>query len=316
VAAALWLLPSDAYIFLPDKAKAVEPLVHVQGEKDRPGPGGIYLVDVLVRRANLLERLIPRIHDGSTLVPRSQFDVPGVSQKEREQADLEEMVRSQDIGAAVALRALGYAVKAVANGVLVETVIDGTPAVGKLKPGDVITAVNGRKVTSLVGLRKALAARPPGADVTLTVRDGDDLRRVRLRTVADPDRPRRPFIGIGVGQAASIRLPVRVRVNTGDIGGPSAGLAFALDIVDELGRDVDRGHRVAATGQLQLDGTVLDVGGLKQKTIGARQSGMEVMLVPVGNAAEARRYAGGLKVFPVRTFDQALRVLATLPRQS
>jgi PDZ domain-containing protein len=113
-----------------------------------------------------------------------------------------------------------------------------------------------------------------------------------------------------------ISLPVPVRIDLGQVGGPSAGLAFALDVVEELGHDIDRGHKVAASGELSLDGAVGPVGGLKQKTIGARRAGVDVFLVPVGeNAEEARRYAGSMEVVPVKSFRQALRVLATLPEQ-
>src|SRR5207249_8157765 len=102
-AAVLWLVPSNDYIFLPDRARAVAPLVRVPGGKPQHGPGGIYLVDVLVRRASLLEQLAPSIRDGSTLVPKSAIESPGENQSQREQADLQAMSRSQATGAAVAL---------------------------------------------------------------------------------------------------------------------------------------------------------------------------------------------------------------------
>ena len=105
-------------------------------------------------------------------------------------------------------------------------------------------------------------------------------------------------------------------IDLGGVGGPSAGLAFALDIVEELRGDVDRGLKVAATGEIELDGHVAPIGGVKQKVIGARRSGADVFLVPAGdNAEEARRHAGDLRVIPVESFRQALRALATLPRK-
>ena len=104
---------------------------------------------------------------------------------------------------------------------------------------------------------------------------------------------------------------MKVRIDAGSIGGPSAGLAFALDIVDESGHDVDDGRRVVVTGALALDGSVEPIGGVEQKTVAARQAHADLFIVPQGNVAEARRYAGGLRVLPVSTFKQALSVLAS-----
>ncbi len=110
-----------------------------------------------------------------------------------------------------------------------------------------------------------------------------------------------------------MKLPFPIKIDTGEVGGPSAGLAFALDILQEAGRNVTHGHKVAATGELTLDGQVLPIGGVKQKTLGARRAGVDVFLVPAGdNAREARRYADGLRIIPVENLPQALRALATL----
>jgi len=104
-----------------------------------------------------------------------------------------------------------------------------------------------------------------------------------------------------------------VKIDAGSIGGPSAGLAFALDVLEELGHDVTRGYKVAATGELDTDGTVEPIGGVKQKAIGVRRAGVDVFLVPAGdNAKEARKWAGPVKVIPVESFRQALHALATL----
>jgi Lon-like protease len=106
-----------------------------------------------------------------------------------------------------------------------------------------------------------------------------------------------------------------VQIDAGNVGGPSAGLAFALEVMEELGRNVDRGYTVAATGQLNLDGSVSPIGGVRQKIYGVRAVHADVFLVPAAgdNAAVARRYAGNVRVIAVKTFPQALRALATLP---
>lgn len=312
-AATLWLAPSERYIFLPDEARPLAPLVTVAGEKPSTDGGGIYLVDVVVRRASLLERIFPGLREGSTLVPASQVNPHGLSEKVRRQADLREMARSQKIAAAVALRALGYQVVARPAGVLVSTVLPDAPAAGKLQPSDVVIAVDGEPVRTPTDLRRLIRDRPAGATVRLRVRDGAKIRLVALETAADP-RTGLPVIGVIVDQAAHIELPLAIRISTGDVGGSSAGLAFALDLMEELGRDVDRGYRVAATGSIELDGTVVPIGGVKQKAIGAQRSRIEILLVPAGdNADDARRYAKELQVIPVKSFRQALRALATLP---
>ena len=101
-------------------------------------------------------------------------------------------------------------------------------------------------------------------------------------------------------------------IDLGRVGGPSAGLPFALEIARQLGRDVTHGCRIAATGALALDGTVIPIGGIKQKTIGVRQAGVDFFVVPAGeNAVGAQENADGLDVIPVESFQQALRKLTT-----
>jgi PDZ domain-containing protein len=309
----LWLVPSNTYIFLPDRAHPVAPLVAVQGGHTPHDGGGIYFVDIFVRKATLLERLWPGIHEGAELVPKSDVLPKGVSESQRVQADRREMTRSQQVAAAVALRAAGYKVTANPTGVLIEQVAGDAPAAGILQPTDVVTAADGQRVRVPADLRRVVGAHAPGTSVRLTIRRGSEQKSFAVKTVADPSQKGRSIIGVIVDQAAFIKLPLRVKIDAGSVGGPSAGLAFALDVLEQLGRDVDGGRKIAATGQIELDGTVSPIGGVKQKTIGVRAAGVHVFLVPAGeNAAEARRYAKGIRIIPVHSFRQALRALATL----
>jgi Lon-like protease len=315
IVAALFLLPSDSYLLLPDKARAVEPLVEVEGERPMRDGGGIYFVAVDVRKASLIERAFPGIHEGSTLVPQDQLLPPGVNEEARREGELRAMARSQQVAAAVALRRLGYPVKTKNVGVLVESLVADSPAVGKLRPNDVIVAVDGEPVQTRSDLLRLVGRHEPGEEVEVEVKRGAARATVTIETAADPEDPGRPVIGVFVEQAASIELPLEVKVDLDNVGGPSAGLAFALDVMEELGRDVDQGQKIAATGEIELDGRVAPVGGVKQKTIAVRRSGIEVFLVPAGeNAREAQRHAGGLRIIPVKTFQQALRSLETLSR--
>lgn len=306
----VWFWPSDHYLLLPDPAREVDSLVRVPGEERRPEENGIYMVDILVRRASLLERVFPGIREGSSLVPAEAVNPTGVSESQRRRESLHQMSRSQQVAVAVALEELGYDVEARPVGAEVTAVFADTPAQGKLQVGDVVVAAQGRKVRTTGDLREIMEGHAPGRPVTWTVRRSGGRRDVRLDTEVAEDAPGRAVVGVLVEQAADIELPVNVRIDAGDIGGPSAGLAFALDVVDELGRDIDGGRRVAVTGQLELDGTVVSIGGIKQKTIGARLADADILLVPADNAAEARRHADGLEVVAVSTFEEALAALA------
>jgi len=320
VAGILYVAPSDEYLFLPDRARAVAPYVTVKGERDDHDGGGIYYVAVEVKKASILEKLFHGLHEGSTLVPESAVRSQGESDKQHRRVELRAMAESQEIAAAVALQELGYTVNVRSTGTVIAAVAPDGPSAGRLKANDVVVRVDGRRTLSPAVLRRLIGKHEPGQTVDLLVRRGDRVRKVPIKTAVDPHDPARPIIGVftdcTIQRTTKIRLPVPVHIDLGQVGGPSAGLAFALDVVEELGHDVDRGHKVAASGELCVDGTVVPVGGLKQKTIGARRAGCDVFLVPVGeNAKEARRYAGSMRILPVKSFRQALRVLGTLPRK-
>jgi PDZ domain-containing protein len=308
----LWLLPADEFIFTPGNAKPLANRVMV--EDARPvGKGDVYYVDVFVRRTSRLEDLLPFTRpEGSTVVPEQALLPPGTSEAERDRRTAAEMARSELVASAVALRELGYEVTAIPRGVLVIGVFSDAPAFGKLEMGDVIVAVDGRQVRTPLDLRREIGRRRPGQRVRMTVRRQGERVMVAMGTIPNPEEPERPFVGIQVDQDAKIKVPIDVDIDLGRVGGPSAGLPFALEIARMLGRNVTHGCKVAATGELALNGAVLSVGGLQQKTIGARRTGVDLFLVPAGdNAVEAQTYAEELEVVPVDSFQQALQALTT-----
>jgi PDZ domain-containing protein len=308
----LWQLPASDFILVPDRAKPLEGRVTVEGARPA-GDEGVYYVDVYVRRTSLLEDLLPFTRpEGATVLPERALLPPGTSEEERDRQNDEDMERSELIASAVSLRALGYEVEARPIGVLVTGVAADVPAARTLDPGDVIVGVDGTAVRTPDRLRAEIGTRRPGDTVRLVVRR--DGRRVELdvETVPSPSDPDRPVVGIQVDQAADIELPIEVGIDLGPVGGPSAGLPFALEIARKLGRDVGRGCRVAATGELALDGGVVPVGALEQKTYGARRSDVDVFVVPAGeNALTAREHADDVRIVAVDSFQQALRQLTT-----
>ncbi len=310
---------TDQYLEIPDNAHPLADLVQVPGAKAQEGSGGIYYVDILLRPASLLESLISVVRpEGSDLIDRTQIVQPGISDQERVKLDLATMKISQEVASVVALRQLGFQVPIRPGGVRVVAVTSGSHAAGVVQPGDVIVAANGKPVHTRTDLAAVAAQLKPGDAVKIVVRRGNNKLTFSLRTIADSQDRKRAIIGVLPIQALNVHLPFPIKFNLRKVGGPSAGLAFALELLEKKGRDVDHGYKIAATGEIQLDGSVTRIGGIKQKTIGARKSHIDVFLVPVDgdNAREAKRYAHGLRIIPVKSFQQALQALATLPPKS
>jgi PDZ domain-containing protein len=165
-----------------------------------------------------------------------------------------------------------------------------------------------------------MSGRVPGEVIVLVVvphgESGEVERRVEL--MVSPDDPSRTIIGIVPADTRTVSLPFEVEIDTDQIGGPSAGLAFTLALIDELSPgELTGGIRVAATGTMSADESVGAIGALRQKTVAVRQSGAQVFLVPASQSeeelAEARRVAGkGLRIVPVASLAEALAVLEEL----
>jgi PDZ domain-containing protein len=306
---------SDKFLEVPDKAHSLTGIVRVPGAVPQRNGGAIYYVDVLVQRASLLEAAFSLFRpDGSDLIPQSSFVPRGLTFQQQLKLEQETMKVSQEKASVVALRALGLKVPAREAGVRVVDVEPDSNARGVLRPQDVVVSADGHPVRNQADLSHVLSGVKVGDVVQIGVKRGNKRLTFRIRTIEDSTRPGRAIIGFIPFEVLDARLPFQIHFNLKDVGGPSAGLAFALEVLEQRGRDVDHGLKVAATGEIQLDGSVTSIGGVKQKTIGARQTHVDAFLVPVDgdNAKVAKRYANGLRIIPVKTFQQALRAVATL----
>jgi PDZ domain-containing protein len=316
IAAYMVTQKSDKLLEVPDKAHPLAGLIKVPGGTRQPDTGGIYYVDVLLQKASLLQSSFKLFRpDGADLIPQGAFVPSGLTYSQQLRVDQETMKVSQMKAAVVALHALGYRFRAREAGVRVAAINSDSNARGLLRPDDIVVAADGHKIATSLDLYNALSRHRPGDIVRLGVLRGNKRLDFRVKTIADSLNPQRPLIGFAPIEVVKARLPFPVHFNLErDVGGPSAGLAFALEIMEQRGRDIDRGLRLAATGEIQLDGSVTSIGGVKQKTIGARRAGVDAFLVPVDgdNAKVAQRYAHGLRIIPVKNFQQALRALATL----
>jgi Lon-like protease len=306
---------SDKLLEVPDKAHSLSTLVQVPGGKPHKDGGGIYYVDVLLKKASLLQESFSFLRpDGADLVKQSDFVAPGITYRQQLELEQETMKLSQEKASVVALRALGLKVQARDAGVRVVDVERNSNAHGVLQDQDVVVSVDGHPVRSPRELYVVMSHHRPGEVVRLGIERGTHHETFNIKTIADRQNPKRPLIGFIPFEVLDVQLPFHIRFDLQDVGGPSAGLAFALEVLEQRGRDVDHGLKLAATGEIQLDGTITRIGGIKQKTIGAREAHVDAFLVPVDgdNAKVAKRYAHGMRIIPVKNFQQALQALATL----
>ncbi len=287
------------------------------------GAGNLYLVTIAEQsRVSEWDRLTASwLHKDWALLPRKAV-TGGLSNAQYNQQNAQAMSDSQEYAKVAALRRLGYSVTESGDGALVLQVNAGEPATGKFQPGDVITAVGGKPVSLAADVGTAIHASGTGKPLTFTVRRRSGPVAITVAPVACgaacPNDAQRPVIGVAVqtdNQAFVFPKNVDLSIATQGIGGPSAGLAFTLGAIDALTTNqLTGGHAVAATGTIDPTGAVGEVGGVTQKTITVYRQGARYFLVPVGEAADARKAAAGhhLTIVPVATLDQALAFLRTI----
>ena len=309
-----WETDSGYYAFLPQDALPAAEAVKADGG-DPPAPGsGFYFLTVSVLHTNEIQKLwAEHWVDGAELVPEDRILAPGQSDEQRRSGDLRAMTDAKTTAQIVAERALGRPVRIDHLGARVEAVQPGLPAERSgVRAGAVIVAAGGHPVGSATDLIDAMRRLSPGDPVTLEFAGGQTRR---LTTVASPDDGR-AVVGVSIGDAVRVGPPpVPVKISTPGIGGPSAGLAFALEIYDSLsGRKLLRGHRIAVTGEIDLDGGVHAIGGVHQKALSAIDAGADLLIVPTDNLADAREAAAGrVRVVGVDSFEGALAAVRALP---
>jgi Lon-like protease len=312
----LALQPACEVALRPGPAEDSLALIEVAGAPSYPSSGELRLTTVAVDDdLDLQEWLRARSSDAVEAVPRSTVFPPGADREEVAEQNAVLMADSQLTATVVALEALGYEldergarVAAIAS----DAVTDG------FTEGDVIVAVDDDPVADSAAVVAAVQARDPGERLTFEVVAPEGGRReVSVDLGGSPDDPSRAYVGVLL--TTDLDLPVDIRIDAGVIGGPSAGLMFALSIVDLLGEDdLTGGAVVAGTGTVARDGGVGPVGGVRQKLIGATVGGddgpAEVFLVPRANLGDTRGapVANDVVVVPVDTLDDALAVLGDL----
>lgn len=280
-------------------------VIQITGQETSPSAGQLRLTTVGVQpNVKLLTAIAGWFSDDEAVVPRELIYPPDQTEEEVDERNAEDFAASQTSAETAALRKLGYPVR-----VTVKAVREGGPAAGVLRPGDVITSVNGEPVTTAGRLTALIQAEPAGTRLSIGYqRDGAPATAPITSREADGQ----PRIGVEIEQQQP--HPFELKIDLADIGGPSAGLMFTLGIIDKIEpEDLTGGRIIAGTGTIDDEGRVGPIGGIPQKLVGARIAKADAFLVPADNCAEAlRNPQPGLPMYRVATLDEALAALATL----
>ncbi|MGW0751463.1 YlbL family protein [Streptomyces sp. NPDC002587] len=304
-----------------------EPVLNIAGRKTYPTSGHLNMTTVRVTGAdydmNLVEAVYGWLAGDNIVVPHENLYPDGKTDAESTQENAEEFSQSQQSAKVAALKQLGIPVSAR---VIVSSVVKASPADGTLHAGDVVKAVDGAPVTAPEDVAKLVTKHKPGEPVEFTIvpaaaaaeavkanREPTGSTKVTV-TAGKAEGDGRAIVGIRAGTDHT--FPFTIDIKLADVGGPSAGLMFALGIVDKLTpEDLTGGKFVAGTGTIDDAGKVGPIGGIQMKTIGARQAGAEYFLTPAENcAAAAAHVPDGLTLVKVSTIGDATQALQKISK--
>jgi PDZ domain-containing protein len=293
------------------KDSSGQPLISITGHLTYPTTGHLNLVTISYQggpgaNLNIFEALRGWLDPSEAVVPESELFPPGQSAKQTQTQDTEEMASSQQLAVAAALTQLHINYQ---TQVEVISTVAGYPASKSLKAGDIIEDVDGQPVSDESSLSSMITAHPVGTVLQLTV-----LRAGKTLTVPVASKASGGTPVIGVNVQEQYKFPINVRIDVGNIGGPSAGMMFALGIIDKLTKDnLAGGKFIAGTGEITAAGQVQPIGGIQQKMVGARDAGATVFLAPAGNCSStAGAVPAGLRVVKVATLSQAVTDLEAI----
>jgi Lon-like protease len=288
-----------------------KPLIQVKGHRTYPTRGNLNMVTVSFlggpqTEFNIFAALRAWLNPHDAVVPEQEIFPSDYTPQQVAQQDTEEMADSQQTATAAALCQLEIGFKAVET---VQATLKGMPAAGVLRPGDVIEAVDGTPLSCRADAGTLIQARKPGAPVELTILRHGKTIPVRLVTANVQGEPE-----IGVDLVQSFVFPFTVTISVGDIGGPSAGLMFALGLIDKITPDNLAGGRfIAGTGEIEANGTVEPIGGIQQKMVGARAAGATIFLTPAANCPDtAGAVPAGMRLIKVSSLAGAIAALGAL----
>lgn len=311
------------YVSRPGIAKVLDEVIEVEDGFDNEGE--FMLTTIRMGKANLISYFMTKINKYYELEPLETVKLENESDEEYHVRQLYYMENSQENALQVAFKKAGKEIDVKMQGIYVLSVLEGSPADGILQPGDLITKIDGESFNSSVGYTDYIQEKQHGdeIEVSLIRKSKEHTKAIIIEEIQELGKP---GIGISLVEDKNIETNPPVFIDTNQIGGPSAGLMFTLEIYNQLmDEDITKGYSIAGTGTITPDGTVGPIGGIEQKIVAADDAGAEIFFAPNENGAENSNYENAvitakdintdMKVVPVDTIDDALEFLDQLGRK-
>ncbi|TCZ80223.1 PDZ domain-containing protein [Paenibacillus albiflavus] len=337
LACILFLIPLPYYIYKPGSAEEIKPMVVLHDKSQTTEEKGTFmLTTVRAETARLATYLVALVHPYQELGLKESAYQPGESQSEYTQRQVYVMRSSQSDAIQAAYKHAQIPYHISGDGVMVLRFVEGTLAASVLQTGDIITKLDDTSISSTDELRQHLSTKKPGDSVNITYKRGNETltSELKLSALKDTNGKETGQVGLGIMNPADLQSirpedeSKEIEVNVGDIGGPSAGLMFSLEIYNQLvPEDITKGYRIAGTGTINPEGAVGAIGGIQHKIIAADREHAEIFFAPADYtteqgykytnysdaAARAKQIGTKMKIVPVHSMDEALQYLASLP---
>lgn len=327
----LFIYPLDAYVSKPGGAYELSPIVEVENG-DEDDVGAFSLMTIAIGKATPFSYVAATFSDKMKILPVHKVRREGENDEEYNVRQKKLMSDSHFNAITTAFKKVGIPVEIKYDGVFVMSVLPGGAADGKLKSGDKIREVDGVHLNEVGQFANLISSKEKGDHLTVLVERDDELKEVELTVGEIPNSEGRIGLGVQFQEDRELKTEPAVTIHTADIGGPSAGLMFTLEIMNQLmEEDLTKGYNIAGTGEMLADGTVGRIGGADFKVIAADREDVEIFFAPDDDLPQnvrelnpgimtnyeeavktAKKIGTKMKIVPVKTIDEALAYLESL----
>ena len=305
------LMKTDYYFMAPGPPYQWD--IAIEGAESYDYEGNLYQLTVRRDEANYFTYVWAKVDNSVDLYSREVILPKGVTPQELSEISMQNMKTSENVAIAVALNLLDYEIETQGDGVLVVGIMDDSPVAGKLLKEDLIISINNEVIKSTTEFISLLRTYEIGDMVSIGLIRNDKEMSIETKLIEHIDYENEPMVGF-LASTPNQRFvfPISVDIDTGNVGGPSAGLMMALNVYNSLTEyDITKGIKVAGTGTIEIDGSVGPVGGVKQKVIAAKNAGSTLILVPTANFDDVQSYIDeDTSIVSVDTFNEALNLIS------